>query len=87
MKLSDSQIEILLSANEAGQLVRCGSYASNEGCAVQILYGIKHPSDALDFHPELAIWFDNLFNGYYGKRKYPTDKFAKELVARFGRNR
>lgn len=84
MKLSDQQIEILLSANEAGQLVRCGSYNSNEGCAVQILYGISDPLEAMDRKPELARWFDNLFKGYFGKRKYPTEKFAKELVARFG---
>ncbi len=83
MKLSDHQIEILLSANEAYQLEPFGSCDPDRGCAAQILYGIKDPSRAASRHPVLAQWFDNLFKAY-PNRRCPTERFAKELVARFG---
>lgn len=80
-KLTDEQIEILLCAHEAEQLCRLGSWYYSEGCAAQVLFGIRDPGKAMEQYPALAEWFDAHYRSVWSQT---LDEFASKLCKKFG---
>jgi hypothetical protein len=80
-KLSDEELEIVLTAHAAGDLVNRGRLWNPEdsnckaGCVLQFIYNEPIPTRALRENPAVAVWFDQ---NYY--HSWSAEKLIENLI-------